>query len=199
MLFLQKKDDIHLPDVKLEGFRVDMRPPRHEDWPHWVEVRMRNYRHLKPFEPSWPKRALSEDFFRRRLLRQYNEWQADKGNFFLIFKKGEEDSGLIGGMNINNICRGAAQYASLGYWIDERYEGQGYMAEALRLTTQYCFDELGLHRIHAACLDHNERSKELLLRAGFREEGVAEKYMKIDGQWQDHILYGLTAENRKKL
>ncbi len=196
MLFLQKKNEIELPDVSLDGSRVHLRPPRLEDWPYWVEVRLRNHKHLKPFEPTWPKSCLSEDFFKRRLLRQFYEWESDRGRFFLIFKEGEES--LIGGININNIFRGAAQYASLGYWIDERYEGQGYMGEALRLSIQYCFEEIGLERLNAACLDHNKRSRKLLLRAGFEEEGRAKKYMQIDGRRQDHVLYGLAAEDWEK-
>lgn len=170
-----------------------MRPARLEDWPQWAEVRGRNHIFLKPFEPQWAPDALSADYFRRRLLRQAEDWQNDKGNYFLIIKK--ENNTLIGGMNINNICRGAAQYTSLGYWIDRDHEGQGYMSECMRLTLRYCFEEIALHRINAACLPHNQRSRNLLLRAGFKEEGIGEKYMQIDGKWQNHILFGYNIED----
>ncbi len=192
MLWPEKKH-ITLPKIILEGPSVFLRPPRMEDWPLWVEARWRNYHHIKPFEPAWPKRCLTQDFFRRRLLRQHNDWKDGRGNYFLLFRK--EDEALIGGININNICRGAAHYASPGYWIDQRHQGQGYMSEGMLLVIEYCFEELKLHRINAACVLHNERSKKLLMRAGFAEEGQAEKYLKIDGTWQDHILFGLTKES----
>lgn len=186
-----------LPDITLDGFRIYMRPPRMRDWPAWAEVRWRNYSYLKPYEPTWPRQCLKEEFFERRLARQQKDWYQDKGRYFLILKKelcSDDPHAVIGGMNINNICRGAAEFGSLGYWIDERYQGQGYMAEALRLTCRYAFEELVFHRLNAACIPHNTRSQNVLLKAGFKEEGFAEKYLKIDGTWQDHILYGLSVE-----
>ena len=148
---------------------------------------------LKPFEPSWPPDCLSKDFFKRRLKRQERDWQNDRGKSFLVFKA--SDVSLIGGININNIQRGAAQYATLGYWIDKDHEGQGYMSEALQITLKYCFTHLNLHRVHASCILRNERSKKLLLNNGFVEEGQAKNYLKIDGHWQDHILFGCCIEN----
>lgn len=181
-----------LPKIVLQGFRISMRPPTQHDWLEWAEVRQKNKLYLEPFEPEWATDALTEDYFRRRLKLQFDEWQADRARAFLIFKwDGDE---LIGGMNINNICRGVAQYASLGYWISENEQGQGYMAEALKLTVRYCFENLKLHRVNASCLPHNERSKNLLLKGGFTQEGFAEKYLQINKLWQDHILFGLPIE-----
>lgn len=185
-----------LPAIAIEGFRVVLRPARLDDWPDWFEVRSKNINHLKPFEPRWASDSLTRGFFERRLARQARDWDAGFGNYFLIVKK--ENLKIVGGMNVNNITRGAAQYASLGYWIDKDHEGQGYMAESLRLIARYCFEELKLHRLHAATLLHNERSRRLLERCGFMEEGRAEKYLQIDGRWQDHILYGLTIEGWRK-
>lgn len=184
-----KSAAVALPDISLEGFRIFLRPPCTKDWQQWAQVRGENRDHLEPYEPRWVEDCLSEDFFRRRLKRQSYDWQIERACSFLIFKKQEDV--LIGGMNINNICRGAAQYASLGYWIDRDHQGQGYMSEALRLTVQYCFEELKLHRIHAACIPDNERSKNLLLRGGFSEEGFAKRYLQINGTWQDHVLFSL--------
>lgn len=186
-----------LPDLQLDASRIVMRPPRMEDWPAWAEVRWRNYTYLKPFEPTWPRQCLGADFFERRLTRQCQDWEQDKGRYFLILKKdvsAGDPHNVIGGMNVNNICRGAAHFASLGYWIDEKHQGQGYMAEAMRLICRYAFEDLEFHRLHGACIPDNVRSQNVLLKAGFKEEGFAEKYLKIDGIWQDHILYGLTVE-----
>jgi ribosomal-protein-alanine N-acetyltransferase len=65
------------------------------------------------------------------------------------------------------------------------------MFEALSLTNAYMFDDLGLHRIMAGYLPHNERSGKLLDRLGFEKEGLARKYLKINGRWEDHLLTSL--------
>lgn len=181
-----------LPALKLEGFRVILRPPKLKDWTDWAEIRDKNRDILEPLEPAWPENCLSLDFFKRRLARQVRDWQSDRGYSFLVFTK--ENSSLIGGVNINHVCRGAAQYASLGYWLDRDAQGVGYMAEALRLVIDYGFNELELHRFHAGCLQDNKRSINLLLKLGFVEEGMAEKYVQINGKWQDHRLFGLPVE-----
>ena len=196
MFWGQTKQEELFPDITLYATRIFMRPPELTDWQQWANVRAENKKRIQPFEPSWSAHYQSEEFFQRRLARQAREWDLDKANAFLIFRR---DGRLIGGMNINNISRGAAQFASIGYWIDEEHEGQGYMAEALQLTLKYCFEDLGLHRVNASCLPNNTRSKKTLLRAGFKEEGMAEKYLQINGKWQDHELFGMPIERWKAL
>jgi len=187
-----KNAALKIPEPYLESERVYLRPPRLSDWGSWREVRARNQSYLKPYEPTWAENCLEQDYFERRINGLRHNWANDKSYSFLIFKQGDES---IGGMNINHICRGSAQYGSLGYWIDEGHQGQGYMREALQLTIKFAFDHLGLHRLNAACLTDNERSKNLVQRAGFKEEGLARKYLRINGLWQDHILYGLSIED----
>ncbi len=181
-----------LPDVLLSGEKTYMRPARQSDWADWARIRGENKPHLQPFEPLWAENALEQGFFSRRLKRQSREWALGQANAFLIFEK--ETGALVGGMNINNISRGAAQFCSLGYWLAKPYEGKGYMREALALTLEHCFETLKLHRVNCSCLLHNTRSKNLLLRAGFEEEGMAKNYIQINGLWQDHLLFGLPKE-----
>ena len=100
----------------------------------------------------------------------------------------------MGGIGLTNVRRGVAETGSLGYWMGERYAGRGYMKEGLRLMLGFAFDRLNLHRIEAACLPHNKASRALLTKLGFREEGRAAKYLKINGAWQDHVLHALLAE-----
>lgn len=187
-----QKNKHELPDICLDGFRVYLRPPALTDYRPWSELRERNQFHLRDFEPEWPKDALSKDFFMRRLARQIKNWERDQGYAFLIFSK--QTQAVIGGININNVCRGAAQFASIGYWLDHDHQGEGYMTEALRLVLNHAFGSLRLHRINASCLPHNEKSIALLIRLGFHEEGFAEKYLEIAGKWQDHKLFGMNAD-----
>lgn len=180
-------------DIRLECFRVYLRPPQPSDWRSWADVRERNRDHLQPFEPLWPPDSSSRSAFKKRLAAQGQLWRRDLKYSFLIFTNVQDK--LIGGINLNNVCRGSARFASLGYWLDRDYEGQGYMSEAARQVLVFAFDRLALHRVNAGCILSNERSHALLLRLGFRQEGLAEKYLQINGRWQDHYLFGLNVED----
>jgi ribosomal-protein-alanine N-acetyltransferase len=174
----------------LIGADVVLRAPEFSDYAQWAEVRGRNRNYLKPYEPTWPAGCLAPDFFKRRIERLDHERAKDQTHAFLICTK--EDV-LIGGININNVTRGAGQMGSLGYWIDEAQQGKGFMAQSCRLVLDYAFSTLGLARMNAATLVHNEKSRTMLLRLGFTEEGFAKTYIQIDGRRQDHVLYGLNA------
>ncbi len=177
----------------LETTRFLLRPAVTEDYAPWSEVRYRNYQYLKPFEPAWPERSLEKDFFQRRISRLQEDWLFDRAYAFLIFDI--ESQNLIGGININNVTRGAAQYAALGYWLSEEEQGRGAMTEAAHAVLTYAFKDLHLSRMNAATLEHNVKSRAMLKRLGFCEEGFAKKYIQIDGRRQDHVLYGLDAQD----
>lgn len=177
--------------TSLDGERIKLRPPHTLDYAQWAELRETNRDFLQPFEPTWFEGATSQNFFERRLSRQKLDWQNDRGYAFFIFT---HDNRLIGGLNLNHVCRGAAQYATLGYWLGEDAQGQGYMQEALELVMEFAANALGLHRLQAAVMPHNERSFKLLERCGFKREGFAEAYVSINGEWADHYLYGRTLD-----
>jgi ribosomal-protein-alanine N-acetyltransferase len=65
------------------------------------------------------------------------------------------------------------------------------MKDGLRAALPFVFDELRLHRLEAACLPNNEPSKGVLRAVGFREEGLARQYLRINGQWHDHLLFAM--------
>lgn len=189
----QQSEEPDFPSVRLEGFRVVLRPPCLDDYQQWALVRSQNKNFLQPYEPTWPTEALDQDFFERRLKRQIRDWKNDRAYAFLVFLKSQET--LIGGINVNNVCRGAAQFGSIGYWLDETMQGNGYMSETLRIVLNYCFSDLRLHRVNASCLPHNTPSIKLLKRLGFAEEGFASRYLQINGVWEDHVLFGRTKED----
>lgn len=181
-----------LPDTLLRGPRVHLRFPHPDDWRGWAELRATSRDHLVPFEPQWSEDSLTEPAFRRRMSRNLRDWHNDLSRCFFVFLP---DIGIIGGINLNNICRGAAQYASLGYWLGAPYQGHGYMHEAASLVIEYAFADCDLHRVNAATLPHNGRSMKMLRRLGFSEEGFAKSYIQINGTWQDHVLFGLPIES----
>ena len=105
------------------------------------------------------------------------------------------DNQLLGGLSLLNVRRGVAQTASLGYWIGRPHAHQGYMTEAISAALDFAFARLGLHRVEAACLPHNGPSRGLLAKSGFREEGFARDYLKINGRWQDHVLFSILRDD----
>ncbi len=173
----------------MERARIYLRPPRQRDWKVWSGVREESREFLVPWEPTWPYDALTRGSFRRRVRAYAQEMRHGTGYSFLIFRK--QDNALLGGATLSNIRRGVAQTASLGYWIGRSYARQGYMSEALSALLDFGFEHLGMHRIEAACLPQNEASKTLLNKLGFSEEGYARQYLRINGSWQDHVLFAI--------
>jgi ribosomal-protein-alanine N-acetyltransferase len=173
----------------LEGPRVLLRPPATRDATAWVAVRRESEEFLRPWEPTWPTDACSAAAFHRRRLQARDEWRAETGYGFLIFRR--DDGGLLGGITLSNVRLGVAQTGSLGYWMGEPYARKGYMTEAVGCMLDYAFEKLHLHRVEAACLPTNQASRGLLLKCGFREEGQAREYLKINGRWCDHVTFGI--------
>jgi ribosomal-protein-alanine N-acetyltransferase len=174
-------------DLKTE--RLVLREPAMAHWEQWSAVRAESRDFLTPWEPTWGGGHLSEEGYRDRFLRS----DGDGSRTFFLFRRADEQ--LVGGVTIANIRYGVALSASMGYWLGQPYTGQGYMTEALRRLIAFCFDDLYLHRIEAACIPENTASRKVVASLGFREEGLAREYLKIDGQWRDHVLYGLLRED----
>jgi ribosomal-protein-alanine N-acetyltransferase len=172
----------------VRGEGVYLRPPEMRDFEAWAGLRERSRAFLTPWEPTWPGDDLTRASFRRRLRRNAQEIESDEGYPFLIFA---DDDKLLGGLTLGQIKRGVAQAATLGYWMGAPYAGKGFMSRATRAALGFAFATLRLHRIEAACLPHNAASIRLLERVGFKREGYARAYLRINGQWQDHLLYAL--------
>jgi ribosomal-protein-alanine N-acetyltransferase len=177
------------PDADIRGRRVYLRHPAMQDYAAWAELRALSRPHLQPWEPQWAKDELTRSAFRRRLRMAQREVRDDLGYAYLIFA--ETPMTLVGGLNVSNVRRGIAQSASIGYWIGAPFVGRGLMTDAVRAVGQYAFASLRLNRLEAACLPSNAASARVLEKAGFRREGRARQYLKIDGRWQDHDLYAM--------
>ena len=179
-------------DEDLQGARVALRLGSPADWQAWRSIREYSRDFLTPWEPTWPQNSMTYSYFCQMVRRQTREWQQGKSYNFMIFLTGttQTRNPLIGGITLNGIERGIAQKGTLGYWLGQPYAGQGYMREAVERVCAFAFDRLDLRRVEASCLPHNEPSKNLLLRTGFEQEGYAKAYMQINGQWQDHLLWG---------
>jgi ribosomal-protein-alanine N-acetyltransferase len=176
-------------DERIDGRRVYVRPPSEHDWAEWVELREVSRDFLIPWEPTWPADCLTRTAFRRRLRHYADEWHSGAGYAFFIFSR--EGDRLQGGITLSNVRRGVAQTGTLGYWVGKPYARQGVMSDAIRCMLRFCFESLRLHRVDAACLPRNAASRGVLAKAGFREEGFAPKYLRINGEWEDHVLFAI--------
>jgi ribosomal-protein-alanine N-acetyltransferase len=181
------------PDADIRGACVYLRPPGMQDYAAWAELRALSRQHLTPWEPEWARDELTRSSFRRRLRAAQREARDDLGYSYLIFA--DMPLRLVGGLNISNLRRGIAQTASIGYWIGAPYAGRGLMTDAVRAVAPFAFNHLRLHRLEAACLPNNAASRRVLEKAGFRLEGLARQFLKIDGRWQDHNLYALLPDD----
>ncbi|MBI1238910.1 MAG: GNAT family N-acetyltransferase [Alphaproteobacteria bacterium] len=183
------------PSPHLIGPRVELRYPQMSDFEAWARVREQSRAFLTPWEPTWSSDELSRASFRRRIKRYQRDARDDIGYAFFILARGS--GALMGGCNLTNVRRGVAQTCSLGYWMGAPFAGKRLMTEAVSVLIPFIFERLNLHRVEAACLPENQRSRRLLARLNFTEEGVARQYLRIDGVWRDHLLFGLLDSDRR--
>jgi [ribosomal protein S5]-alanine N-acetyltransferase len=154
-----------------------------------LEMLVRDRAFLDQWEPIQSDRFYMLETHQRRLeALQGDENFADFGIFLAA---GDE---LVGRIQLSGISRGPFENAYLGYFVSERHNGRGYATEAVRQAVGAAFGELGLHRVQAAVIPRNLASIRVLEKAGFREEGLALRYLQIAGVWEDHKLYAVTAE-----
>lgn len=176
------------PNYRLNGDKVVLRPPQASDYLAWRDLRAASKAFLQPWEPTWPADDLTRTGYRRRLAAYQRDLDLGMGYAFFVFRAA--DGALAGGVTLSNVRRGIAQTASLGYWAGQPFARQGYISSAVRTVIGFARDTLRLHRMEAACLPTNAASASLLLKAGFIEEGYARAYLKINGEWRDHRLFG---------
>jgi ribosomal-protein-alanine N-acetyltransferase len=177
------------------GTRLYLRRPRLGDYDQWAALRTRSRAFLAPWEPTWPRDALTRDSFRRRVRRAAQEWREETGYGFFLVRL--SDDALLGGITLGSVRRGVSQSATLGYWLGEPYARQGFMTEGVNCVLDFAFDRLGLRRVEAACVPSNTASRRLLAKCGFREEGVAREYLKINGRWMDHVLFAILSTDSR--
>lgn len=174
----------------LAGQRVQLRPPAAADRREYLALRDASREHLAPWEPTPPPGV--HVFGARVFDRILKTACTETSRRFLVL---HADSGaIVGQVSLNNIVRGAFQSCHLGYWIGHAHTRKGYMREALSLAITHAFDALNLHRVEANIMPSNKPSKALVKSLAFRYEGLARRYLNIDGDWRDHERWTITRE-----
>lgn len=175
------------PELIVRGEGVDLRSPCVADYEQWAELRECSREFLQKWEPVWPADDLGRAAFRRRLRRYAGDRRLGQSYSFFLFAS--DTDRLLGGLTLSNVRRGAAQCATLGYWMGEPHHGRGHMTAGVRTVLPFAHGVLGLHRVEAACLPTNDASIRLLEKTGFVREGYARQYLSINGRWEDHLLF----------
>ena len=179
--------------TELVGRRVRLRPLREDDYEAWNEVRTRCRDWLLPWEPrpaGAPYPSEDRTTFTTRCSMRERERQLGTGYGFGIFAMGR----FVGEVNISSVTRGAFQNAYVGYWVDQAQAGRGYVPESCVLLFRFAFEEIGLHRLQISIIPRNRPSRRVAQKLWLRGEGIALRYLEIDGRWEDHVRYALTAE-----
>lgn len=178
----------------LVGRRVLLRPLSPADFPAWQEVRRRNAGWLTPWEPArtpgMPDVVESREAFAMRCSARERERQLGTGFGFGVFVAGR----FAGEINLSSVQRGPFQSAYVGYWIDEAQAGKSLTPEGLVLVIRFAFDQLHLHRVQISIIPRNHRSRRVVEKLKLRDEGIALRYLEINGVWEDHVRYAVTVE-----
>jgi ribosomal-protein-alanine N-acetyltransferase len=183
-------------EASLVGPRVMLRPLVADDHAQWREVRERSREWLEQWEPlpelGSPDPVTDRDAFRARCGAWERQRQFDTAYGFGLFLL---DGTFAGEVSLGSVLRGPFQSSFIGYWIDEAQGGKGYVPEGVALVIRYGFDSLGLHRMEAAIVPRNVKSRRVAAKLGLRDEGIAHRFLQIRGVWEDHVRYAITYED----
>lgn len=170
-----------------------LRTLREADYEAWHEIRVRCRDWLVPWEPrpaGAPPAAEDRASFAARCALRERERQIGSGYGFGIFV----NQHLVGELTLSSIQRGPFQSASIGYWIDQEWAGRSLMPEAVVVALRFAFEMLGLHRVEVSIIPRNTASRRVAEKLDLRLEGISERYLEIDGVWEDHVRYAVTSE-----
>lgn len=187
-----------IPRRRLHAGDTAIRPLEAGDLPALVEARVRNREFLTEWEPTRDESFFTVAGQARELALDDAAWRTATGFPFAILDASDGDR-LIGRVALANVVRGVWQNATLGYWVSKDVGSRGHATAAVRLVLHFAFDVAGLHRVQPAIMPRNARSRRVVEKCGFRHEGVALRYLKINGAWEDHDLFAMTAEDWRAL
>ena len=175
----------------LDSHGVRLRPIAHSDGSAWRRVRSANRVWLSRWDATAPSREQSSPRSFAAMVRALKrEARAGRQLPFAI----EVEGRFVGQVTVSNIVRGSAQFASIGYWIDEAYAGRGIVTRGVAMAIDHCFGPVGLHRIEVAIRPENHSSLRVVAKLGLQEIGFAPRYLHIDGDWRDHRIFAVTRE-----
>jgi len=170
---------------------VVLRPLRRKDASEWLRLRSTNASWLEPWVATSPGERPAAATFGDYLRALSAQARAGTTLPFAV----ELDGALVGQLTVSQIVYGSLCSASIGYWVSQEVAGRGVIPTAVAMAGDYCLAVLGLHRIEINIRPENAPSLRVVAKLGFRDEGVRERYLHIQGQWRDHRSFALTTED----
>jgi [ribosomal protein S5]-alanine N-acetyltransferase len=164
-----------------------IRPVRPEDAEELAALYLANREFLAPFEPVRPPEFFTAAGQRERLQRQLD---GETHPFAIV-----DDGAIAGTINLFHIVRESLQSGTIGYWVDGARNGRGLATAAVGEIVAYAFGELDLHRVEAATLVDNVPSQRVLEKSGFEKIGLARRFLRIDDEWRDFLLFQRLADD----
>jgi ribosomal-protein-alanine N-acetyltransferase len=184
---------VHTAPLELTGRRLTLRTLTEADYEEWYAVRRSCREWLLPWEPrpkGAPAPAEDRGSFAARCAIRERERQLGTGYGFGLFHDGR----FAGEVTLSSIQRGPFQTAFIGYWIDRALAGQSLIPEAVVVALSFAFDAISLHRVEISIIPRNHASIRVVEKLGLRYEGLSERFLEIDGVWEDHARYAITSE-----
>ncbi|WP_028399318.1 GNAT family N-acetyltransferase [Ectobacillus panaciterrae] len=179
--------------MKLDGKEIYIRFTEEADAEDVLRLQNNNRNFFQLYSPKKEESFYTLETQLKSIQEAIEKRKNDQFYSFAMFHKATNE--LIGLVTFMDILRGALQSCFIGYFLDQKHNGKGYMTEAVKLVVQYGFEHLSLHRIEAGVMPHNIGSIRVLEKAGFEKEGIARKNVKINGKWEDHQVLAIINEN----
>jgi ribosomal-protein-alanine N-acetyltransferase len=167
-----------------ERLLLEMPPPAKS--PQVLRYLETNRARFENASPSGPPPTL--ELISAKLVSAISEFDKGRGMRLYMFPRSGDVADPIGDIALSEIVRGPFQACYLSYRIDAEHEGRGYVTESIARVVEHAFSVLQLHRIMANYVPSNDRSAAVLHRSGFAVEGLARNYLRLNGEWRDHIL-----------
>ena len=175
--------------IEIHGHEISLRPLRFRDKAQWNRVRAENRDWLSPWEATIPQAGeesysqLPSFFEMVKILN--HEARNGRSLSFAIWHQSQ----LVGQITLGGVMYGAMRGGHIGYWIDRNFANRGFTTQAVEILTQFAFSELRLHRLEINLRPENASSRRVAEKAGYIFEGERPRYLHIDGQWRDHIVF----------
>jgi ribosomal-protein-alanine N-acetyltransferase len=162
-----------------------------------LDYYLRNRAFHQPWFAERPDFVFTLKQQKASLEQEHADYLAGRAIPFWLFLKSDPGR-IIGRLAFTSIVRGCFHSCFMAYHLDAACQGQGLAAEAAQAAIPVLFRDFGLHRIEANIMPANRRSVAFAERLGFELEGWACRYLKINGQWEDHLHYVLLADGPQR-
>ena len=177
--------------VVLQNDNLVLRPLKLRDKKEWTKLRQRNQNWFQQWESTVPDEFSDGKASFYQIVKNLRvEAKAQRSLPFVM----EIDKKIAGQITVANINYGSTRSAYIGYWIAEEFAGKGYTPLAVAMAIDHCFEILKLHRLEITIRPENLKSLRVVEKLGLRSEGLRPKYLHIDGDWRDHLVFAINKD-----